>query len=301
MISIGEALAGAAGRLADVSDSPVLDSQALLASLVKKPRTWLLSHPEVELDPDMTAKWQESLARVLEGEPLPYVIGRWEFYNLEFEVSSAVLIPRPETELLVEHAVAWLQARGKNEKSRLLDIGTGSGCIAIAVAANVPGLEVVAVDISSDALALAQRNARRLLPTTPITFARSDLFSGLNEKNIVGGETGKIPTKYHLITANLPYIPDGLLKNLPVSAHEPILALAGGEDGLAVIRRCLVEAPGYLEEDGLLLLEIEASQGEATRVMAQESFPKADVQLLQDLSGRDRLVEVHAHSFEAVP
>jgi release factor glutamine methyltransferase len=296
MISIGAALAGGASRLAGITDTPDLDSQVLLAALINKPRAWLLAHQEIPLELGIAVKWQDALRRVKKGEPLPYVLGRWEFFNLEFEVSPEVLIPRPETELLVERAICWLQSRGKNGREiRVLDVGTGSGCIAIALAANVPDLQVVAVDISSAALALAQRNALHLLPTTPITFIVSDLFSTLDEKDTANQEVGYKHTGFDLITANLPYIPDGLLKNLPVSAHEPILALAGGEDGLAVIRRFLADAPGHLVEDGLLLLEIESSQGEAMKAMAEDSFPGAEVQLFQDLAGRDRMVEIHLH------
>ena len=171
----------------------------------------------------------------------------------------------------------------------MLDVGTGSGCIAIALAANLPGIEVVATDISPAALEVARCNAGCLLPSTAITFLEADLFPnpGLQQK-------------FDLVIANLPYIPDRLLKTLPVSRHEPMVALAGGSDGLAVIRRFLAKVPGYLEQDGLLLLEIEASQGEAASLLAQENFPGAEVQLLQDLSGRDRLVEVHLHPCEVV-
>ncbi len=290
LTSVQAALQEGTRRLAGVSDTPGLDAQVLLASLLGKPRAWLLAHPEAQLDPGATAAWQASLARVEAGEPLPYVLGKWEFFNLEFEVTPQVLIPRPETELLVECAIPWLKSRQQtDQRLRVLDVGTGSGCIAIALAANLPGIEVVATDISPAALEVARRNAGRLVPSTAITFVEADLFpnSGLQQK-------------FDLVAANLPYIPDGLLKTLPISRHEPLVALAGGTDGLAVIRRFLAKAPGYLEEDGLLLMEIEASQGEAARKLAQECFHGAEVQLLQDLSGRDRLVEVHLNPCKVV-
>ena len=160
----------------------------------------------------------------------------------------------------------------------MLDLGTGSGCIAIALAAAVPGVEVMAADISPVALAVARRNAERLLPASPITFVEADLFPGRE--------------KFHLVTANLPYIPTSTLTRLPVVTHEPVLALDGGEDGLAVIRRLLKAAPAHLLEGGCLLLEIEISQGSAVMSLAKESFPEAEVQLHPDLTGRDRLVEI---------
>jgi release factor glutamine methyltransferase len=217
-------------------------------------------------------------------------VGRWEFFNLEFEVTPDVLIPRPETELLVERAIAWLKASARpRRKLRVLDVGTGSGCIAISLAANIPGIEVVATDISSQALSVARRNAQRLLPSSLVTFVEADLFpESANQQ------------KYNLVVANLPYIPGSVLKNLPVARHEPGLALDGGADGLDLIRRLLKMAPGYIEDDGLLLLEIEASQGEKITSLAKENFPGAAITLLPDLSGKDRLVEIRLGAPEGI-
>ncbi len=183
LTSIGVLLSEGAQRLARVTDTPDLDAQVLLAAAMERSRTWVVAHPEFELAPSDLAHWQDSLRRVEQGEPLPYVVGRWEFFNLEFEVTPDVLIPRPETELLVERAIAWLQANARPGKIlRLLDVGTGSGCIAIALAANVPGIEVVATDISPQALAVARRNAGRLLPSSPITFVEADLFPEIDTR-----------------------------------------------------------------------------------------------------------------------
>lgn len=291
MNTIGEALHQASLRLAFCNDTSVLDAQVLLAAALKKPRSWLLAHPEGFLETESQEALEGSLSRIEQGEPLPYVIGSWEFFGLTFEVTPDVLIPRPETELLVERAITWLkenQSRGK--PIRVIDIGTGSGCIAITLAANVPAIQVHAADISPNALSIARRNAHRLLGPDRIEFVQADLFPiPTHQASMVNGN---IPNRFHLIVANLPYIPTDTLQMLPVHTHEPSLALDGGLDGLKVISRFLEQAPSRLADGGLVLLEIEASQGSAVLAMAKTYFPGAFVLLHQDLSGRDRLLEI---------
>jgi release factor glutamine methyltransferase len=218
------------------------------------------------------------MARQLEsGQRLPYVLGTWEFFGLEWEITPEVLIPRPETELLVEKALGWL--RGHPEQRRAADVGTGSGCIAVSLAVSIPNLVVLATDLSPSAVQVARRNAVRHHVEERVECVCSDL--------IPQGERA-----FALIAANLPYIPTRKLHALPVYGHEPSLALDGGLDGLDLIRRLLGIAPERLASGGLLLLEIEASQGPAVLSMACDAFEDGEIHLHQDLSGRDRLLEV---------
>lgn len=285
-------LEAGAQRLRQVSDTPELDVQVLLAKLMHRSRSWLAAHLETVPDPKTVVAFEEALRRLEAGEPLPYVLGEWEFYRLTFYVTPDVLIPRPETELLVERAIAWLRQRIKAiEKHadssfgvlplRVLDVGTGSGCIAIALAVNVPQIAVVATDISAPALEVARRNAERFKVADRITFMEADLAPQTLEAS-----------PFHLIVANLPYIPTETLHKLPIYGREPTVALDGGADGLAVIRRLLQRAPRLLLPGGRMILEIEASEGLAALSLAYDVFEQAEIHLYQDLAGRDRLLEV---------
>lgn len=277
--TVAAALDGLVSRLEKTSDTPGLDAQVLLERVLEKPRAWVLAHPETPLTGVRLAAL-ESLVERLEGsEPLPYVLGRWEFFGLEFAVTPDVLIPRPETELLVERALGGLKrSRVADRPLRALDIGTGSGCIAVALAVNAPALSLVATDISSAALEVARRNAAAHAVAERIEFACCDLFPA--------------DGRFDLITANLPYIPSDTLRSLPIYGREPTLALDGGADGLALIRRLLTGAPERLAPGGLLLVEIEASQGAAALSLAYDAFSEVQIHLHKDLAGRDRLLEV---------
>jgi release factor glutamine methyltransferase len=217
------------------------------------------------------------IGRRLGGEPLPYILGYWEFYGLEFQVTSQVLIPRPETELLVEEALKWLRAHPG--RRRAADVGAGSGCISITLAQRVPDLRITALDTSRDALSVARHNASRLAPDRLIFLVQSDLLSAVNGP-------------YDLVCANLPYIPSEILAGLEVSQHEPVLALDGGEFGLDLITRLLQSAPLWLADGGLLLLEIESGQGKIVPEIASQYLPQSRIQLLHDLAGHPRLVSI---------
>jgi len=240
-------------------------------------RTWVLAHPEAHLSSDQEHAIRDALTRLEAGQPLPYVLGHWEFYGLDFYISPDSLIPRPETELLVEQALSW--SRTKNKPLRMADIGTGSGCIAISLALDASIAHVLGYDISLTALQLAKANANRHRVSGKVDFVQCDLFP-------------PVKVQFDLICANLPYIPTETLHSLKVYQREPALALDGGEDGLEQIRRLLNEVVTVLAPGGLLLLEIEASSGAAVHSLARQAFPKADVQVLPDLAGRDRLVSV---------
>ncbi|MGV8048989.1 MAG: peptide chain release factor N(5)-glutamine methyltransferase [Anaerolineaceae bacterium] len=253
----------------------------LLASVLGQSKTWLLSHPEVILTFDQLEQADTLSERLLAGEPLPYLIGRQEFFGLNFLVDPSVLIPRPETELLVEQALLWL--KGHPAAQTALDVGTGSGCIAISLAVHCPRLCITATDNSTQALSVAKRNAQTHRVAENISFVEADL----------------IPPSIascSLICANLPYIPTGKLAEVNSLPYEPVSALDGGLDGLELIQRCLQQAPQVIQRPGLILLETEATLGRQANYLVQQYFPQGKIALLQDLTGRDRLVRIELES-----
>ena len=263
--------------LSKVSETPALDGQVVLAWRLQRPRSWILAHPEAVLTPLQLESVQRAVEQLESGEPLPYCLGHWEFYGLDFEVSPGVLIPRPETELLVEQALRWLEAHPGQRWAA--DVGTGSGCIAVALAAHRLDLQALATDLSPFVLPIAHRNITRHHLDRRIFLVQADLLA-------------PVYRKFDLICANLPYVPSETARTLRVARWEPQLALNGGPDGLNVIRRLLHQAPERLASDGLMLLEIEASQGKQAVSLAQQAFPGAQARLLQDLAGLDRLVVI---------
>ncbi|HET9912428.1 MAG TPA: peptide chain release factor N(5)-glutamine methyltransferase [Anaerolineales bacterium] len=276
-------LSDIANRLAVISDTPALDASVLVAHILNKSRTWVAAHPELRLTTKQQNELDDSLARLEVGESFPYVLGHWEFFGLEFDVTPDVLIPRPETELLVEKAIAWLQ---KSPRRRTVaDVGTGSGAIAIAIAANIPDVRVLATDISHQALLVARQNATKFRVASRIDFVQCDLLPQ---------HIDPLSTERHfdLICANLPYIPTETLHNLPIFGHEPTLALDGGPDGLDSIRRLLDIGPEWLAPNGMILLEVESTRGIQALNLACDLFSEATIHLHQDLTGRDRLLEV---------
>ena len=272
-----------ATRLALISDTPALDAAVLLAHILNKPRTWVMAHPELTLTPQQQKQLDDSVTRFEDGEPFPYILGHWEFFGLDFDVTPNVLIPRPETELLVEKAIAWLQQ--SPVRRTVADIGTGSGAIAIAIAINVPGAHILASDISEKALEVARRNAQRWNVSDRIDFVQCD---------ILPPHPNFFPTEDHfdLICANLPYIPTDTLRDLPIYGREPTLALDGGADGLDLFRRLMKIVPDWLAPNGLILLEIEATRGVHALGLAYDMFSEAQIHLHQDLTGRDRLLAI---------
>ncbi|MGE5123780.1 MAG: N5-glutamine methyltransferase family protein, partial [Acidobacteriaceae bacterium] len=163
--------------LSTASDTALLDAQVLLAHFLGKPRSWLLAHPEARLERTVQADIQQAFLRLQQGEPLPYVIGHWEFFGLDFLLTHHVLIPRPETELLVERALAWLNKHPGC--TRVADVGTGSGCIGIALAMHHPSIRLLMTDISPQALEVAQENARRYAISGRMDFQQADLLDGI--------------------------------------------------------------------------------------------------------------------------
>lgn len=282
-MNLRDALATLPQRLR--GDSARLDVQVVLAKVLGKTRSWVLSHPEYELVPTEQAALAAAAARLEAGEPLPYVLGRWEFFGLEFEVNPQVLIPRPETELLVERAITWLAAH--HDQRSALEIGVGSGCIAVALTHHVRDLRVLGSDVSYPALQVASRNASRHGVASRITFLQADLLTPFPPLPPPGRRFG-------LVVSNPPYIPTPTLADLPVAIHEPRRALDGGPGGLASIERLLRATPAWLDSPGCLLVEIERSQGEAVCELAKAHFPGASIQVHADLTGHDRMLGIEA-------
>ena len=283
MPNISSVLEQIVPRLSDVSDTPELDARVLLANILDKPRSLIETHPETHLTRSQLATVKEAVTRLEAGEPFPYVLGHWEFYGLDFEVTPDVLIPRPETEMMVERAIYWLKE--SPVRRTVADVGTGSGCIAVAIAKNIPDIKIVATDVSAMALEVARRNICKYSVVNHIALFECDLLPP---------HPDALPTDLHfdLICANLPYLPTKTLLELPIYGREPTLALNGGEDGLDILRRLLKIAPDWLAPNGMILLEIEASQGMPAVSLAYDIFDRAEIHLLKDLAGRDRLVEI---------
>lgn len=262
---------------------PALEARVLLCHVLEKNASWLLAHPELEFPPEKQSMLNSVVQRFQHGEPLPYILGHWEFYGLDFDVSPDVLIPRPETELLIETALAWAKTRPHPRLPlRCLDIGTGSGIIPVTLAAQLRDSEWTATDISPAALAVARQNAQKHQVDRRIRFIESDLFPV--------GE----PLHYDLVTSNPPYIPSETMLGLEVYGKEPTLALDGGPDGLVVIRRLLAGLTGQMPSGGLVLIEIENRQGPAVTTLAHQHFPAAEIQIHQDLARHDRLLSIRA-------
>lgn len=258
-----------------------LDAQVLLAQVTGRNRAWLLSHPEASLTSEQAESLETAIRQLQAGVPLPYVLGHWEFFGLDFLVTPEVLIPRPETELLIETALNWVRTHPK-AYPRFLDVGTGSGIIPITLAVHVPSAELVATDISPAALKVARANAEKHGVTERIQFIEADLLP-----------FDLRPSTFDVITANLPYIPTSTLKELEIYGQEPTLALDGGPDGLALIRRLLADLAAARLTGSLVLLEIENRQGPALRSLTQAEFPAAEIQIKRDLSGHDRLAVIN--------
>ena len=253
-----------------------ITAQAILAKLLGRDRSWLLAHAEEPLTPEQSARYAELLNRAAQGEPLAYITQVREFCGLEFEITPEVLVPRPETEMLVEAAERWVEANHKPD-ARIIDVGTGSGAIAIAAAVRLPRARITATDVSKAALEVARRNAARHGVEGRIALMASHLLK-------------IVPGPYDIILANLPYIPSGELAELEAGRWEPLVALDGGPDGIRLIERLIEQAPGRIAPGGLMALEMQFDQGERIAALCRQTFPAAEVRVERDLAGFDRIV-----------
>ena len=248
--SIGKILSDATVALqtAEITE-PRKEAVSLLMHVLNVDRAFIIAHPERELGPDDLLRFREFVTRRATREPLQYITGVQEFFNLKFAVTPDVLIPRPETELIVEAA---LELFDRDAPIKLADIGTGSGCIAISLLKELRHARAVAVDISAAALALAARNAERLHVIERLRLIQSDGFRSMADE------------AFDLIVSNPPYVSDEEMNTLQREVrYEPAGALAGGRDGFDVIRRLLKDAPRFLRSGGHFILEIGFRQGEA--------------------------------------
>ncbi len=257
-----------------------LEAEILLAHTLKISRALLLAKLGEPISDKDAAQFAGMVARRAQREPIAYIIGHQEFYGLDFYVDRRVLIPRPETEHVVELALNALKNIPHPEPA-LVDVGTGSGAIALALAHNTARAKIIATDISPDALAVAQLNAARLNLRERVEFRKTDLLDGI-----------EIPID--ILTANLPYIPLERQAQLPreIRQYEPRIATIAGLDGLSVIGRLLKQAPQYMARASFIFLEISEEQGDAARELAQALLPRAEVEIHRDLEGLDRVVEI---------
>lgn len=278
MPNIEEILKKASGILLQSGIAePRREANSLLAFYLGKDKTFLLAHPEYELAEEDEFFFCQLVFRRANREPFQYITGIQEFYGLDFEVNEDVLIPRPETEIIVENAIEILQ---KFEKPRFCEVGTGSGCISVSILHNVPNAVVVGLDISENALAMTRRNAEKHQVIERLHLRNSDVFSVLPE------------TKFNLIVSNPPYIPSEDITHLQaeVRDYEPLNALTDGKNGLTIIERIINQSPEFLHPNGFLLMEIGFNQSENVRKMFSEKTWQS-VEVLPDLQGIPRTVK----------
>lgn len=268
-MTIREAIADAALKLKSAGiESYILDSQLLLAHALNATKTYILTNPDYPLTPEETAEFTRLITQRQTRYPIQYILGKCEFMSLEFHVTPGTLIPRPDTETLVESLISLAP-------SRILEIGTGSGCIVVSLAKHLPDAKIDAIDISPDALQIAQQNAVTHGAQARINFIHADIF------------TAQFTDKYNTIVSNPPYIQSSEIPHLQpeVREHEPILALDGGTDGLNFYRRIAEIAPQILIPNGIVALELGHTQLNAV----EEIFgQKAEIH--KDLAGINRAV-----------
>lgn len=258
--------------------SPQLDAEVLLGDVLKRGRVWLYAHGEATVDGASERKFRALVARRSEGCPVAYLTGRKEFWSLELTVSPATLIPRPETEHLIEESLAVINNRA-GEVS-VWDVGTGCGNIAVALATSLPRVRVLATDVSPGALAVAAENVRRLRVGNRVRLLAGDLDGPLAAE------------QFDLIVSNPPYVSDAEWACLPrgVREFEPAEALRAGADGLSLIRRLVSVAARRLHRAGSLVFEIGSSMGEAVIELIERSGELEVVRLVKDYAGHDRVV-----------
>lgn len=270
-------------------DAPATTARLLLSQVLGQSKEWLVAHGDALLDANQQQQFQSLLSRVITHEPLFYVLGHREFFGLDLRIDKRVLIPRPETEMLVELALDTLSQReraGVKADCHVIDVGTGSGAVPIAVAKHAPAARLIATDISKDALDVARMNAERHGVADRIAFVQADLLAGVHALPLV-------------ITANLPYVTREEIDGLPpeIQDHEPRVALDGGEDGLDLVRRLLRQIAMLVRATDrsplrAAFLEFGASQGDAVLAAARAILPHAHSEIMKDLAQLDRVLAI---------
>jgi len=256
-----------------------LDAEVLLAFYLECDRLDFFKNPEMVLSAKQLAGYRDLIARRLRWEPVAYITGRKNFWTFSLEVSKDVLIPRPDTEIIVEEALDIIRKKD-SEGISILDIGTGSGAIALALAGEIPSAKVTATDISCAALALARKNARSLNLEDKIKFLQGDLFE-------------PVDGIFDMIVCNPPYISEAEYRELPagVKDYEPPMALLAGQDGMEFYEKLIHQAPGHLQKNGWLLLEIGAKQENQVRGLMEESGSFSSINMRRDYAGLPRVMK----------
>ena len=258
-----------------------LEAEVLVMSVMRMPRQSIFSEQETEVTGQQQSALDEKLERRYKREPLAYILGQREFYGINVVLTPAVLIPRPETEGLVEHALFMAMMGMESRDLTIADVGTGSGAIAINLAIHLPAGRVFAVDVADAVLDVAAYNIRAHGVGDRVTLVIGDLLDA-------------VPEPVDLVVANLPYIPTARIPTLqPEVQQEPVLALDGGADGLDLIRRLLVQAEDKLKDNGIMLLEMDPEQIPVVAKLAMEHFPKGTISVEKDLAGMDRILVIH--------
>ena len=274
-VSIEKTLSAATEKLRRVSEAARLEAELLLARAIDMPRSFLFAHPEDELDDDALQRLDEAIVRRLAGEPMAYITGSKEFWSMELVVSPATLVPRPETELLVDIALRDIPRKAEWQ---ILDLGTGSGAIALAIARERALCSITAVDISAEALTVARENANRNTIGN-VEFREGDWTAPVVDR------------KFRVVVSNPPYVCAGD-EALDALRAEPLSALAAGADGLEAITVLARDCPAIIEDDGVLLLEHGAEQKESVAELLM-SYGWERIQCYDDYSGLPRVTSAH--------
>jgi release factor glutamine methyltransferase len=286
---VGRAMLAASRRLREAGvDSPQLDSALLMGHVLGVSKTRLYAHPDHKMTAGEIAAFEALVGRRMRREPIAYLIGYRSFYGLDVTVDPRVLIPRPETEMLVERALVWIQTLARGGRTpKVADVGTGSGAIAVALAVNVPEALIYAIDVSQDALDVAEQNVWRYALGEQVQLIPGNLVDAL-------------PEPVDVIVANLPYVASGDLSGLApdIRDFEPSLALDGGVEGVQTIRALFADlaspvGSGKLRPGARLFLEIGAEQGRSVQSIARAAFPQAQIAVETDYAGLDRLLVVY--------
>jgi release factor glutamine methyltransferase len=279
MQTVARSIARGVGDLSATSDSPRADAQILFSHVLGHDREWIVAHADDAIADDAAQRFAELCKIRSEGMPIAYIVGSAWFCGREFLVNESVLVPRPQTEHLVDEAVAFLRGR-PDAASMVLDVGTGSGAMACSIAAEVPSVRVDGTDLSAEAIATAQRNARTLGVADRCTFHLGDLAFPVSDR------------AFDVIVANLPYVPSGDVASKPDSTgFEPLLALDGGPDGLTLYRRFLA-GPLPLARGGLLLIEGAPPVMDGLLALARAAARDARIDVRDDYGGRARYLRI---------
>jgi len=304
VMDIRAALKEAMHRLrAANAPSHTLAAELLLMHALERDRTWLYTHPEATLDPATAEEYFALVARRVAGEPTQYLTGKQEFWGLAFEVTPAVLIPRPETEHVVEVALERLGPRGikismatgaPSPPLCVADVGTGSGCLAIALAHELPHAEIIATDISAAALEIALRNAVRHNVADRIHFLRANLLDTAPHQSRITNHQSHL---FDLIVSNPPYVAQNEAHNLPreVRDHEPHSALFGGPTGVEIYARLIEQSASLLRDGGILVLELGYNSLDHVREIFAASAKWTDLKIINDLAGIPRVISAEFH------